>query len=142
MSDVIDIKKQTKKSLASYTMLPLTMQQFEDLTNDLLLHINEHMTPHALDAEYLAQVLMSVIHASDRKTGKVRKEDLFEACVNTISRHVTYHAVEEIQKRIKAKAEQNGHKLMTVPMNPQTPAEDILPDEVRGELPPAPPTVS
>jgi hypothetical protein len=140
MSDVIDIKTPTKKSLNTYILLPVTMQHFEDLTNDILIHVNEHMAPHALDAEYLAQVLMSAIHAIDHKTGRVRKEDLFEACINRVSCHVTYAAVQAIQERIKAKAKAEGQEPATTPLEPRTPETDILPDEAVGAVVcPAPP---
>ncbi len=84
--------------------LPVTMQQFEDLTNEVLLKFNVITAPNGLNADYMAQVLMSAIHALDHKHGVVKKSELFESCVNRISCHVTFHAVEEIQKRLKAAA--------------------------------------
>ncbi len=84
------------------TYLPVTMQQFEELTNEILAAINEVAAPHFLSADYAAQILMSAIHALDHKHGRVEKSDLFESCINRISCHVTYHAIEEIQKRLKA----------------------------------------
>ena len=80
--------------------LPVTMQQFEDLTNEMLVEINKRCAPHALDANYVAQILMSAIHALDHKHGRVSKTELFDSCINRISCHVTYHAVQEIQKRL------------------------------------------
>lgn len=143
MSDVIDIQKapSKKKSLNTYVMLPVTMQQFEDLTNDLLAHINEAMAPNAADGEYVAQILMGVIHSGDRKSGKVRKEELFEGCINTISRHVTYHACEEIQKRIKERSAQTGDPVVTKPLETPDVGDGLLQDEVSGQMPdpPAPP---
>lgn len=130
MSDTI--KFPDKASLNTYTYLPVTMKQFEDLTNEILGQVNALMAPHALDADYLAQVLMSAIHALDHKNGKVRKSDLFESCVNRISCHVTYHVVQEIQAKLKAKG--------AVETRPLEDA-DVLPDEVHGEMPPAPETI-
>jgi hypothetical protein len=86
------------------TTLPITMEQFQTLTNEILTEVNKVCAPHFLDADYLAQILMSAIHAMDHKFGYVKKSDLFASCINRISCHVTYHAVEEIQARIKAKA--------------------------------------
>lgn len=88
--------------------LPCTMQQFEDLTNEILIVVNSITSPHNLDANYLAQILMSAIHALDHKHGFVKKSDLFNSCVNRISCHVTYHCVEEIQAKIKAQAGQTN----------------------------------
>jgi hypothetical protein len=85
------------------------MAQFQDLTNEILEAINKVCTPHFLDADYTAQILMSAIHALDHKHGHVKKTDLFDSCINRISCHVTYHAVQEIQTRLKAKdAEKNA----------------------------------
>lgn len=84
--------------------LPITMQQFEDMTNELLVEINKLCDPHFLDANYVAQVLMSAIHAYDHKVGWVSKSELFDSCVNRISCHVTYHAVQEIQAKVKLAA--------------------------------------
>lgn len=104
------------------TYLPVTMKQFEDLTNEVLLAINQVTAPHNLDADYTAQILMSAIHALDHKHGLVSKKDLFESCINRISCHVTYHAVQEIQARMKAKQEKTG-------LNPDT-ALQLVDDEI------------
>jgi hypothetical protein len=82
--------------------MPVTMQQFESLTNELLLEVNKQCEPHALDANYMAQILMSALHAYDHKIGWVSKTELFDSCINRISCHVTYHAVQEIQQKLKA----------------------------------------
>lgn len=84
--------------------LPVTMQQFEELTNEILSEINNLCAPHFLDANYVAQVLMGAIHAYDHKVGWVSKSELFDSCVNRISCHVTFHAVQEIQAKIKAES--------------------------------------
>lgn len=97
------------------TFLPVTMKQFEDLTNEVLTQVNLVTAPHALDADYMAQILMSAIHALDHKHGWVSKSALFRSCINRISCHVTYHAVEEIQRRMKAKAEESTQPDNVVP---------------------------
>ncbi len=79
------------------------MQQFEDLTNEILVAVNEVSAPHFIEADYLAQVLMSAIHALKHEDGRIRKSALFDSCVNRISCHVTYHVVQEIQAKLKAK---------------------------------------
>jgi hypothetical protein len=99
------------------TILPVTMKQFEDLTNEMIEHINFYTQPYKTDADYTAQVLMNVIHALDHKRGFVSKLELFEACINRISCHLTYRANEEIQRKIK-----EAHELSVVPnaINPET----------------------
>lgn len=96
-------KRQTFKQNETY--LPVTMEQFQTLTNEMLTAINTHTNPHFIDADYTAQILMSAIHAMDHKFGWIKKSDLFDSCMNRISCHVTYHAVQEIQTRLKAKQE-------------------------------------
>ena len=95
---------ETQKFEQDDTYLPCTMKQFEDLTNEILGAVNNVVSPHFLTGDYLAQVLMGAIHALDHKYGLVKKSDLFNSCINRISCHVTYHAVEEIQKKLKAAA--------------------------------------
>ncbi len=91
------------------TYMPVTMQQFESLTNEILTEINkitamgtkDGEAPSSLNADYAAQILMSALHAYKHETGLVSKIELFESCINRISCHVTYHAVNEIQERLK-----------------------------------------
>jgi hypothetical protein len=111
------------------THLPVTMKQFEELTNEILKEINKLNSPNFLEGDYMAQVLMSAIHALDHKQGYVKKSDLFASCLNRVSCHVTYHAVQEIQARInvstlqKAKAEKEGTTLEVVDSQGTTPVE-------------------
>lgn len=119
-------------TLNTYTYLPVTMKQFELLTNDIMAHINEKMVPNAVDGDYMAQILMSVIHSLDRKDAKVRKEELFDRCLVNISRHLTYHVVEEIKKEVKA-----AKDAVIVPMDRNP--DEILPDEVSGKFAEDPP---
>lgn len=98
------------------TYLPCTMQQFEDLTNEILGAVNNVVTPNFLTGDYLAQILMSAIHALDHKYGLIKKSDLFLSCINRISCHVTFHAVEEIQRKLKEEhAKANPKPLEAVP---------------------------
>lgn len=117
-------KKVTFKDNDTY--LPVTMQQFETLTNEILTEINKVCAPHFLDSDYAGQILMSAIHALDHKHGRVSKLALFEGCINRISCHVTFHAVQEIQTRMKAKAAANGETLDVVNPENLTPrAEEV-----------------
>lgn len=111
MSKALVKKKSFKNDL---TALPVTMEQFQDLTNEVLTALNEISAPLALDADYVAQILMSAIHAMKHEFGYAKKSDLFESCVNRISCHVTYHVVEEIQNKLKAKAAADAPKTETV----------------------------
>jgi hypothetical protein len=88
------------------TYLPVTLQQFESLTNELLVPFNELTTPQALDGNYFADIVHGAIHQLDRKRGTIKKSELFMSCVNMVSKHITYHAVESIRAALKAKAEQ------------------------------------
>jgi hypothetical protein len=97
------------------TPLPITMDQFQALTNEILVEINKLCAPHFLDSDYVAQIVMSAIHAMDHKIGYIKKADLLAGCINRISCHVTYHAVQAIQERIKAKAAEEGKALEAVP---------------------------
>lgn len=95
---------------------PCTMQQFEDLTNEVLTAINVVVAPHFLTGDYVAQVLMSALHAIDHKHGIIKKSELFLSCVNRIGCHVTFHAVEEIQRKLKEQhAKDNPKPLEVVP---------------------------
>jgi len=87
--------------------LPVTMEQFQELTNEMLVRMNVLNAPHFFDADYIAQILMSSIHSLPKTKAKLTeevKEEIFENMVNRVSQHVTWAAVEEIQKRLKAAA--------------------------------------
>lgn len=84
--------------------LPLTAQQFEDLVNELLVPLNELSAPSIFTPDYAGQIVMSSIHAMDHKDGRYDISDLFEACVNRISCHITFYINDEIQKKVKAAA--------------------------------------
>lgn len=101
------LKRKTFKNNDFY--LPVTMKQFEELTNEILIALNSLTGPEdekgekiAFDADYTAQILMSVIHSTSKKEGIANKLELFESCVNSISKHVTYHVVQQIQEKLKA----------------------------------------
>lgn len=85
--------------------LPITGKQFEDLTNEILVAMNELAAPDMVGPDYFAGVLMSDIHSRDHKLGRIKKSELFEGCVNRISCQATYHIVEANQARLKAQAE-------------------------------------
>jgi hypothetical protein len=102
---------------------PVTMQQFEAIVNEMLEQINVLMHPFAGNADYMAQIVMSALHAIDRDKGTFKKSDLFQRCVHNVSNHVTHHAVEEIQKRLqleaaKAKAAAGEQHLAAAPELP------------------------
>jgi hypothetical protein len=105
------------------THLPVTMEQFQDLTNEILVEINKLSKPHFLEADYVAQIVMSAIHAMDHKIGYVKKQELLASCINRISCHVTYHAVQEIQARIKAKAAEAGQTVTEIDSESMAPVE-------------------
>jgi hypothetical protein len=93
------------------TYLPVTTQQFQDLTNEILAEVNKLTDPNFLDAEYMAQILVAVIHGLKREQGIVNKTTLFQTCVNRISCQLTFNINQEIQARIKQKAKDNGETL-------------------------------
>src|ERR1019366_5727801 len=99
--------------------LPCTMKGFEELTNEILNAVNVVVDPNFLTGDYLAQILMSAIHALDHKQGVVKKSELFSSCINRISCHITFHAVEEIQKKLKEEhAKANPQPLEVAPNIP------------------------
>lgn len=148
-SEVLDFKKPEtlqgsvkKRSLKSYEWLPVTMKQFEDLSNQFLLHFNEGVCQKtmALDPDYMAQILTSSIHALKTEDGKVYLETLFGACVKRISMHVTYHITEEIQKKLKA---QKGTETVDTSNLVGTTDGQVLPDEATGvDMVQSPPPVA
>lgn len=110
------------------TNLPLTMDQFEALTNEMVAQVNKLCDPHFLKGDYVAQVLMSAIHALDHKIGFVKKNELFAAVLNRISCHVTYHAVNEIQAALKEK--ELAEKAAGIEAgNAEAPSTDVLTTE-------------
>ena len=80
--------------------LPVTLDQFEKLTNEMLVALNKITAPHFLDANNVANLLMSVIHAMDHKTGVANKLDLFDSMVNRISCQLTYAIVEGMRQKL------------------------------------------
>lgn len=99
-----EMMKKIKPPKAEMTYLPVTAKQFEDLTNEVLTRLNELNAPHFFSADYVSQVVMSAIHALDHKIGMISKRELLHACINRISCHLTYEAVEETRRRIKDSA--------------------------------------
>jgi hypothetical protein len=91
-----------KRFATEFTYLPVTLQQFQDLTNEILTEFNKLTAPSGLDGNYMAQVLHGVIHGLERTKGDVSKEVLLDSCINMVSKHITYHAIQEIEARMKA----------------------------------------
>lgn len=85
--------------------LPITMQQFQDLTNEIMTEMNVVAAPNFTKGDYVAQLVMSTLHALDHKNGRTKKSEIFLSCVNRMSCHVTYAAVQEIQRRLKEETE-------------------------------------
>ena len=96
--------------------LPVTFQQFEDLTNEMLKYVNEVTAPQALDGNFMANVIMGVIHGLDRKTVIINKQELFDRAINLISNQVTHQAVEAIMTRLKTQLGES--QLQAVPDDP------------------------
>lgn len=97
-------------------MFPVTMKQFEDVTNEMLTVVNELIAPEFFNSDYMAQIVMSGFHSYDRKTAYYKANEMFEYCINRISNHITHHIVEEIQKRLRmeqAIAKEAGKSLTT-----------------------------
>lgn len=86
------------------TYLPVTLEQFQNLTNELLSAMNTVVAPHSLTYDYMAQMVNSAIHSYDHKIGIVSKRALFENCLNRISCHVTFYEVERIQQKLNEEA--------------------------------------
>lgn len=85
------------------TYQPLTAQQFEDLSNELLAEVNKLTAPQFIDANYFATILTNVIHSPEQKKGKTTKLSLFEGCVALISRQLTYGISEDLRLKAETK---------------------------------------
>lgn len=96
------------------SLLPVTMQQFEDLTNEMLIEINSFTAPQALDGNYMAKVVMSALHSGDKKLGSFKKSELFERCINIISNQITFHAVRAIEMKEEAEKQKNNPQPLAV----------------------------
>lgn len=100
-------------------ILPITMPQFEKIVNEVVNELNQLTAPDGkLDGNYVAQVVMQVIHGLDHKIGRISKTDLLNGCINRISNNVTFYAVEAMRQRLEEqlKAKQ-----------PETPSETPKP---------------
>jgi hypothetical protein len=51
----------------------------------------------------MAQIVHGAVHQLDRKTAIVSKTELLDACINMVSKHTTFHAVQAIEAEMKAK---------------------------------------
>lgn len=96
--------KYQRELLEDETYLPITFQQFEALTNEMLVHINEMTAPMAVDGRIMAGVIMSVIHGLDKKTVIITKQDLFNRTLNYLSNQMSYQAVEAIKQQMAAQS--------------------------------------
>jgi hypothetical protein len=85
-------------------LLPCTLQQFEDLTNSMLTDFNEIIAPQALSANYMAEIVMSAIHQLDRKVGVIDRQELLNMCINMVSKHVTYHAIQAMKDQMESQS--------------------------------------
>jgi hypothetical protein len=96
---------------------PVTNDQFEALVNEMLLEINKLSSPLAMDAEYIAQIVTSCLHAMERGAGTFKKTDLFDRSVHTISNHTTQQISVAISARKEAarKALTGESQLAAVP---------------------------
>ncbi len=120
MSEQVESKPVTQilPNLNTYTYLPVTESQFETLTNELLAHMNQRTAPNSMEPKFFAQVLIRAIHGADIKAAKLRKEELFDACLVRISRNLTFNIGEALAKDMKAGEDpQHG---------------EVLPEEVSG----------
>lgn len=84
------------------TWLPINLEQFEELTNEIQEKFNQLMAPHALDGDYMALVLHGAIHALDRTTSLISKRDLLDRCINSVSKNLTFRVAQDIEQRKKA----------------------------------------
>lgn len=83
------------------TYLPITMQQFEDLANEMLVKVNALCAPQFLDAENMARIAITVIHGMGREQGIIKKSDFFERCVNRLSCQLTFGINEGMNAKAK-----------------------------------------
>jgi hypothetical protein len=84
------------------TYLPVNLEQFETLVNEIQGEFNKHMAPNSLDGEYMALVVHGAIHALDRTIAVVSKTDLLNRCINSVSKNLTFRAAQGIEAKMKA----------------------------------------
>ena len=107
--------------------MPVTMEQLENLCNEILTAMNILSAPYYLTAEYMLQVLTATMHGlKEFDAGRVKKSYLFRACVKKISMHVSYDATKAIQDKIKAEAAKSGAPLGTF-SDPSVDQDDVAP---------------
>jgi hypothetical protein len=83
------------------TYLPVTMEQFESLANEMLTAFNVISAPHFLNADIMATVVHSSIHHLNHSIGIIKKSELFDACVNRISNNLTFRIAEGIRQKME-----------------------------------------
>lgn len=98
------MKKQTFKNNETY--LPVTLEQWSALVNELLAAFNELAAPKFLVAGAMEELLMQAIHHLDHDKGIVSKQALFEGCINRLSCHLTYESVRATQEAAKGEQPQ------------------------------------
>jgi hypothetical protein len=104
------------------TYLPVTNEQWEDLTNEMLAAFNVVASPKFIQGDYMALMLEGVLHGLDRGKGIVSKQDIFERCIHFASMHVSNSIGTAIRLKMKEEAAAKG---ATVPPE----ALEALPDE-------------
>jgi len=85
--------------------LPVTPEQFEKLTNELLVTMNQLGHPQAYGPDFFAEVVMREVHSGERKCGTAFMPEFFSGCVRQISCRLTHHIVEQNRAKLAAQAE-------------------------------------
>ncbi len=83
---------------------PITDQQYEKLTNEFIVRLNELSAPQCLDAEFVAAILANAIHSADAKGGFITKDKIFDIVVDLIAKRLSFQISEGI--RLKKESEQ------------------------------------
>ena len=96
----------TRKTTKDTFHKPLTDSQYETLTNEFIVRLNNLCEPEQMHPEFVGAILANAIHSVDAKGGFVTKEKLFDTVVDLIAKRLSFQISEGI--RLKAEAEKKA----------------------------------
>lgn len=106
------MEKQTFQEEEMY--FPINMEQFEKLVNEILEKINIVSSPHFVHADFMVQVVNSVLHSIDRREGIIKKTEVFERCVHLLGCQISQTVVEGIIAKLKEEQEKGKDPALSV----------------------------
>ncbi len=94
---------------------PITHKQYEDLTNEMIVTLNELASPECFDPEFIGAILANAIHSVDFKGGFQTKGKLVDTMIDLIAKRMSFEISEGIRhkKEAEAKARQEAEATST-----------------------------